>query len=132
MHEMSWNKESLLKTRAKWHDLLMPIEGWMSVWNLILICIHVYCYTCCLIRLQHWRCPATDGAEFWISCKRPVFLSSFSCLQVIQNKHPWCSGVAYVTDGLLLTSKVLKFSLTLWIFRVILEGSHFLVNPGLI
>ena len=42
------------------------------------------------IRMQHWRRPATDGAEFWISCKRPAFLSSFSRLQVIQNKRPWC------------------------------------------
>ena len=31
-----------------------------------------------LIRMQHWRPPATDGAEFWISCKRPAILSSFS------------------------------------------------------
>ena len=51
------------------------------------------------IRMQHWRRPATDGAEFWISCKRPVFLSSFSRLQVIQNKRPWCSAAAYVTAG---------------------------------
>ena len=49
--------------------------------------------------MQHWRHPATDGAEFWISCKRPAFHSSFSCLQVIQNKRPWCWAVAYVTAG---------------------------------
>ena len=49
--------------------------------------------------MQHWRRPATDGAEFWISCKRPAFLSSFSRLQVIQNKRPWCSAAAYVTAG---------------------------------
>ena len=29
-----------------------------------------------------------DGAEFWISCKRPAFLSSFSRLQVVQNSAP--------------------------------------------
>ena len=29
-----------------------------------------------------------DGADFWISCKLPAFLSSFSCLQVIQNSAP--------------------------------------------
>ena len=29
-----------------------------------------------------------DGAEFWINCKRPAFLSSFSRLQVIQNSAP--------------------------------------------
>ena len=51
--------------------------------------------------MQHWRYPATDGAEFWISCKWPAFLSSFSRLQVIQNKRPWCSAAAYVTAGLL-------------------------------
>ena len=29
--------------------------------------------------------PATDGAEFRISCKQPAFLSIFRRLQVIQN-----------------------------------------------
>ena len=24
------------------------------------------------IRMSQWRCRATEGAEFWISCKRPV------------------------------------------------------------
>ena len=28
-----------------------------------------------------------------------AFLSSFSRLQVIQNKGPWCSAAAYVTAG---------------------------------
>ena len=51
------------------------------------------------IRMQHWRHPATDGAEFWISCKRPAFLGSFSRLQVIQYKRPWCSAAAYVKVG---------------------------------
>ena len=38
-----------------------------------------------LIRMSywHWR-MSVDGAEFWIRCKPPAFLSSFSCLQVIQ------------------------------------------------
>ena len=49
--------------------------------------------------MQHCRIPATEGVEFWISCKRPAFLSSFGLLQVIQNKHPWCWDVAYVTAG---------------------------------
>ena len=49
-----------------------------------------------LIRM-HWRRPATDGAGLWISCKQPAFLSSFSHLQVIQNKRPLCSVAAYVT-----------------------------------
>ena len=35
-----------------------------------------------------------DAAEFWINCKLPAFLSSFSHLQVIQNLAPstilWC------------------------------------------
>ena len=30
------------------------------------------------IRMTHWRRRVTEGAEFWISCKRPAFLSSFS------------------------------------------------------
>ena len=28
--------------------------------------------------MQHWCRPATDGTEFWISCKWPAFLSGFS------------------------------------------------------
>ena len=54
------------------------------------------------IRMSHWRRWATEGAEFWISCKQPAILSNFSCLQVIQNKRPWCSASAYVTAGLIL------------------------------
>ena len=42
----------------------------------------------------------TEGAEFWITCKRLAFLSSFSHLQVIQNQCPLCLIVAYVTAGL--------------------------------
>ena len=37
------------------------------------------------IRMSHWRHTMVDGAEFWISCKRPAFLSVFSHLQMIQN-----------------------------------------------
>ena len=51
------------------------------------------------IQMQHCRIKATDGLEFWISCKRPAFHSSFSLLQVIQNKRPWCWDAAYVTAG---------------------------------
>ena len=43
--------------------------------------------------------PATDGVEFWISCKQPAFLSSFGLLQVIPNKRSWCWDAAYVTAG---------------------------------
>ena len=52
-----------------------------------------------LIQMQHCRIKATDGVEFWISCKQPAFLSSFGLLQVIQNKRPWCWNAAYVTAG---------------------------------
>ena len=38
--------------------------------------------------MSHWLHMMVDGAEFWISCKRPAFLSSFSSLQVIQNLAP--------------------------------------------
>ena len=31
-----------------------------------------------IIRMSHWRHTMVDGAEFWISCKWPAFLSSFS------------------------------------------------------
>ena len=41
------------------------------------------------MQMQHCRRPATDGA----------YLSSFSRIQVIQNKRPWCSAAAYVTAG---------------------------------
>ena len=55
-----------------------------------------------IIWMHYWRRPATDGAEFWISCTGPAFLSSFSHLQVIQNKRPWCWVAAYVTAGYLV------------------------------
>ena len=51
------------------------------------------------IQMQHWRPKATDGAKFWTSCKRPAFLRTFSRLQMIQNKRPWCCGAAYVEAG---------------------------------
>ena len=38
--------------------------------------------------MSHWRHMTVDGAEFWISCKQPAFLSSFSHLQVIHNLVP--------------------------------------------
>ena len=50
--------------------------------------------------MTHWNRRVTEGAEFWITCKRLAFLSNSSRLQVIQNKRPWCSAVAYVTAGL--------------------------------
>ena len=48
----------------------------------------------------HSDAATGDGTIFLISCKQPAFLSSFSHLQVIQNKRPWCSAAAYVTAGL--------------------------------
>ena len=45
--------------------------------------------------MQHCCRPATDGIEFWISCKQTAFLSSFSLLQVIQNKGP-CVGMRHM------------------------------------
>ena len=35
--------------------------------------------------MSHWCHTMVDGDEFLISCKQPAFLSSFRCLQVIQN-----------------------------------------------
>ena len=40
------------------------------------------------IRMSHWCRRVTEGAEIWISCKRPAFLSNFSRLQLIQNSAP--------------------------------------------
>ena len=50
------------------------------------------------IWMSHWRHRTTEGAEFWITCKRLTFLSSFSDWQVIQNKHPWCCA-AGISDS---------------------------------
>ena len=72
----------------------------LSSWTLF----HHICPHLIAIRMQHCHIPATDGVEFWISCKRPAFLSSFGLLQVIQNKHPWCWNVGYVTAGCILNS----------------------------
>ena len=38
------------------------------------------------IGMSHWCCRTTEGTEFWITCKWLAYLSSFSRLQVIQNK----------------------------------------------
>ena len=64
------------------------------------------------IWMQHWRHPATNGTEFWISCKRPAFLNSFSPLQVIQNERPRCLAAAYVTARYYLCYLVLVFRLS--------------------
>ena len=40
------------------------------------------------IWMSHWRHWVTEGAEYWISCKPPAFLSNFSSLQLIQNSAP--------------------------------------------
>ena len=37
------------------------------------------------IRMSHWRRGATEGAEFWISCKRLKLLRKAGRLQLIQN-----------------------------------------------
>ena len=60
------------------------------------------------IRMQHWHPKATDGAKFWISCKRPAFLRTFSRLQMIQNKRPWCCGAAYVEAGYVWNSSLIR------------------------
>ena len=43
------------------------------------------------IQMSDLHRQATEGAEFWISCKGPAFLSNFSRLQPIQN---WAPSVA--------------------------------------
>ena len=52
------------------------------------------------IRMSHWRPRTTEDAEFWITCKQLGFLISFSSLQVIQNKHPWCSAVQILMSSM--------------------------------
>ena len=44
------------------------------------------------IWMSHWCRRATEGAEFRNTCKWLAFLSSFSHLQVIQNKRPLVLG----------------------------------------
>jgi hypothetical protein len=56
--------------------------------------------------MQHCRIKATDGVEFWISCKQP----DFGLLQVIQNKCPWCWNAAYVTAGCTILLCFLRLS----------------------
>ena len=46
------------------------------------------------IRMSHCCIPATDGAEFWISCNRLKELRKAGRLQMIQNKRPWFLDVA--------------------------------------
>ena len=62
--------------------------------------------------MSHCRRQATEGAEFQISCKRLKELRKAGQLQVIQNKHPWCSVAAYVTAGLpkCISHKVIPFN----------------------
>ena len=73
----------------------MGLENYSNSLNFYLLIIIRFWRIC----MQHWRRPATDGAEFWISCKQLAFLSSFNRLQVIQNKRHWCLAAAYVTAG---------------------------------
>ena len=40
------------------------------------------------IRISHWHRQATEGAEFWISCKRLKLLRKAGCLQLTQNSVP--------------------------------------------
>ena len=47
-----------------------------------------------VIWMSHCRIPATDGAEFWISCNRLKELRKAGRLQTIQNKCPWCWDAA--------------------------------------
>ena len=87
-------------------------DFWNSNKSWKIITTHYYnCFLWLLahpsIWMSHWRCWTTKGAEFWITCKGLAFLSSFSCLQVIQNKHPWCWAAAYVTAG--WSGKIFKF-----------------------
>ena len=67
-------------------------------------------------KILNWKCtykgsrgyPAVtyatsqhQGRLFWIVCKRPAFLSSFSCLKLIQNSAPsgWDAAVWHSNRG---------------------------------
>ena len=66
------------------------------------------------IRMHYCRIPATDGVEFWINCKRPAFFSSFSLLQVIQNKRPWshCTEIDFALSFGAVMVKMIDLSKT--------------------
>ena len=72
-----WNRKSSLKSLEEEHPRL-NFSDFLST----LLAVSY------LIRMSHWRHTMVNGPEFWISCKRPAFLSSFSPLQVIQNLAP--------------------------------------------
>ena len=49
-----------------------------------------------VIRMQHWRRPATDGAGFWLSCSNQIFsvvLTPYKWFKIIvldvQRRHIW-------------------------------------------
>ena len=63
-------------------------------------------------QMSHWRHTIVDGAEFWISCKQPTFLSSFSPLQIIQNLAPstivWRQWNIQIPKQLVLNCKIVS------------------------
>ena len=70
-------------------------------------CFTTFSFNSC--NYSHWRHRTTEGAKFWITCKRLGFLSSLSRLQVIQNERTWCTALAYVTAGYETESKLLTW-----------------------
>ena len=69
-------------------------ESWLDVIYSIYLLFHFTEITSLefysfIIPMSHWRCRATEGTEFWISCtKRPAFLSNSCRLHLIQNSAP--------------------------------------------
>ena len=51
-----------------------------------------------------------QGRLFWIVCKRPSFLSSFSRLQLIQNSAPSVAGMRQCDIRMQLAAYIAKFT----------------------
>ena len=60
---------------------------WLLCWATFFLIWNLFSHEN-IIQMSHWHCRTTEGTEFWITCERLAFLSSFSRLQVIQNAAP--------------------------------------------
>ena len=58
------------------------------------------------IWMSHWHHRATEGAEFWISCKQPAFLINFICLRLGNSKF---SNVCYSVASMWHLDSLMNF-----------------------
>ena len=71
--------------------LLQLNTNWLKVWKQLICCYPKPQQFCCyphIIWMSHWHRQATEGAEFWISCKQLKILRKAGNLQLIQNLVP--------------------------------------------